>query len=359
MTSLERLSQKRQRSQDADSEDPMTPAPIVKSADLWMDDGSIILRTSSDDGRTLTLYKVHKFTLAYHSTFFRDLFDGPQTAFDTASERYDGLPVLDMQDAAQDVDDFLKAIYLPNFTQRHRRLVENNLTRRDFPGMYTGVMRLAKKYDAQHISESIVQALLDEWPTKVERWVVREAELKRQAEVLGAGEEISKVYPDPAHTIHIASEFDIPNVLPIAFYDVARVFELYDPLAVPLPGSPIPRIADLSELAASDLRRLALGRAAMRAHLLKAYAPLRFPPFRGCKGSGSCQPSIDALWGTRVMAMHVSPDPILWIGKTIANGALLDACSVCRGEFVKIWTEERGVLWQKLPAFFGLVYRYS
>lgn len=81
--------------------------------DLWFDDGNIIIRTILSDKKVYTACKVHKSILASHSNFFHDLFDGPQTAFELASDRYDGVPVIDLPDSPSEVNHFLKALYFP------------------------------------------------------------------------------------------------------------------------------------------------------------------------------------------------------------------------------------------------------
>jgi len=85
-----------------------------ESPDLWFEDGNIIIRAVlSDDRAAHIAYKVHKSILITHSNVFRDLFDGPQGAFDVASDRYDGLPVIQLPDPPSEVNNFLKALYFP------------------------------------------------------------------------------------------------------------------------------------------------------------------------------------------------------------------------------------------------------
>jgi hypothetical protein len=84
-----------------------------ESPDLWFDDGNIIIRTVHSDDRAHIAFKVHKSILVTHSNVFRDLFDGPQVAFDVASDRYDGLPVIQLPDPPSEVNSFLKALYFP------------------------------------------------------------------------------------------------------------------------------------------------------------------------------------------------------------------------------------------------------
>jgi hypothetical protein len=103
------LSSKKQRTHISNAGDEIE---IYESPDLWFDDGNIIIRTFLSD-KTHIVYKVHKSILASHSNVFHDLFDGPQAAFDIASERYEGLSVVELQDSPSEVNDFLKALYFP------------------------------------------------------------------------------------------------------------------------------------------------------------------------------------------------------------------------------------------------------
>ena len=95
-----------------DGED--TTTRTIECGDLYFLDGTIILRAYSAPNNTHTLFRVHKSILAMNSVFFRDLFDVPSsTLFEAASAKYAGLPVMDMQDDPQDLEDFLRALYVP------------------------------------------------------------------------------------------------------------------------------------------------------------------------------------------------------------------------------------------------------
>jgi BTB/POZ domain len=94
-----------------------------ESPDLWFDDGNIIIRTVLSR-KAYIVYKVHKSILTSHSNVFHDLFDGPQAAFDIASERYEGLSVIDLQDSPSEMNDFLKALYFPEWAVSSSRPFE-------------------------------------------------------------------------------------------------------------------------------------------------------------------------------------------------------------------------------------------
>ncbi len=81
--------------------------------DLWFDDGNIIIRTILSDKKGYTACKLHKSILASHSNIFHNLFDGPQNVFEVASDRYDGVPVIDLPDSPSEVNHFLRALYFP------------------------------------------------------------------------------------------------------------------------------------------------------------------------------------------------------------------------------------------------------
>lgn len=91
---------------------------IVKCDDLYFVDGNIILRAYCADKRAHSLFRVHKSLLALNCLFFRDLFGDSSDSsnlFDASSDKYDGLPVMDMQDDPQDVESFLRALYIPGY----------------------------------------------------------------------------------------------------------------------------------------------------------------------------------------------------------------------------------------------------
>ncbi|KAI0046908.1 hypothetical protein FA95DRAFT_1559576 [Auriscalpium vulgare] len=93
---------------------PSASSKVIESPDLWFPSGNIIVRTMSQTTPpTIRLYKVHKDILALHCASFAALFDSPHDALDAGSERHDGVPVMDLTDAEDDVVSFVKALYYP------------------------------------------------------------------------------------------------------------------------------------------------------------------------------------------------------------------------------------------------------
>ncbi|KAI0048871.1 hypothetical protein FA95DRAFT_1461452, partial [Auriscalpium vulgare] len=127
---------------------------------LWLADGNIVIRGPPEGTPpTRILYKVHMFTLALHSAIFASLFDGPQAAFDAGSDRYQDLPVMDLPDSAQDVRDFLKALYLPQYASFN--LLSAFCA-------HPAAERL--KYDAQGIRSIVEPTFKAQWPSRLKDW---------------------------------------------------------------------------------------------------------------------------------------------------------------------------------------------
>ncbi|KAI0045981.1 hypothetical protein FA95DRAFT_1607279 [Auriscalpium vulgare] len=254
---------KRQRTdQDAPGAQPQHPeVRIARSDVVWKPDGDLVIRTVSQGPDELTvthtLYRVHKPVLALHSAVLASMFDGDQAAFEVASERYEGVPVMEMPDATEDMEYFLDAMYHPKLLREHQPELDcDDLYSTPppvFPDSYCGILRLATNYDAQDILEQVVTALTKMWPARLDDWLA-----------------VERIFSDygrpgcrePGKYIRLAMENHISNILPAIFYELARATEaalsdldeemreLYE--------------ADLELLTPSELRRLIVGKVALR-----------------------------------------------------------------------------------------------
>ncbi|KAI0045979.1 hypothetical protein FA95DRAFT_72022 [Auriscalpium vulgare] len=249
---------KRQRTdQDASSAQPA----ITKSDVVWMPDGNLIIRTVEvpQDSPTAshTLYRVHKSVLALHCGVFAAMFDGDQAVFEAASERIEGMPVMELPDAAEDVKHFLDAIYHPKQIRKH--LPDRGkgplygARRPEFPASYSGVLRLATKYDAQEMREQIAAALEMLWPRKLRDW-----------DTLESWSEVNRaVYWYPGKYIRLAKEHDILDVLPAMFYELAITSETF--IGDMDSGVWEQFVADLALLTPGELHQLIIGKSSLKA----------------------------------------------------------------------------------------------
>ena len=71
---------------------------------LWFEDGSMVFQAEQ------SLYRLHPGILSACSPFFRDMLGVPQPI---GSENYEGLPLVQMPDAASDATPFFEAIFRP------------------------------------------------------------------------------------------------------------------------------------------------------------------------------------------------------------------------------------------------------
>ena len=89
---------------------PPEPLGLIKHADLWFCDGSVILQAE------YTLFRVHKSQLSRRSIVFSDMFALAQPPVMTthatlADETYEGCPAVKLHDSAEDVANLLLALY--------------------------------------------------------------------------------------------------------------------------------------------------------------------------------------------------------------------------------------------------------
>ena len=101
---------------------------LEKHSTFWFEDGSIIVSAVSNKRPLVTiLFKVHKSILPLHSEVFRDMFavsddsekqkqssedeKKSQVSEPTIQQLYEGVPVVEVQDKAEDWDTMFKTMY--------------------------------------------------------------------------------------------------------------------------------------------------------------------------------------------------------------------------------------------------------
>ncbi|KAI9509708.1 hypothetical protein F5148DRAFT_977892 [Russula earlei] len=345
------LSAKRPRIHKSNSGDDIE---TYENSDLWFDDGNIIIRTVISSERAYTVCKVHKSILASHSNVFHDLFNGPQAAFDVASDRYDGLPVIELPDSPSEVNHFLKALYFPE----------------GFPYKYHGILRLSMKYDVAPLRDQMLDVLRHAWPQYLFDWdyLQKRTEDLEKAYLRRECFDLSFAHPEPGITVRLAMDYNVLDILPTVFYDLLRVHEVIAPN--PHEGF---RRADLSVLTADDLRRLTQGRGALRGKFLDGITNLlTVLPHDNCKrvpvpGKPSpCRAGLKKWWDVQLGAVTGPSvaDPIGWLREKEKVGLCTDmphdeVCGSCTRVVKKYLQNVREDLWTSLPDFFGLVSTFS
>ncbi|KAI0045980.1 hypothetical protein FA95DRAFT_1680108 [Auriscalpium vulgare] len=328
---------------------------ITKSDIVWVPDGDLVIRTVEKDSEgpfvVHTLYRVHKAVLALHCGAFASMFQGEQAAFEVASERYEGVSVMELPDAAEDVKHFLDAMYHPKRLRRHQpefgevSLYEERWP--EFPESYCGVLRLATKYDAQDMRQQVGTALAQLWPYDLDDWDA--------VEELATG--FGPDYREPGKYIRLATANDMPEVLPAMFYDLARAtdnalseMELEDQEQYK---------ADLDLLTPSELRRLILGKASLRVFvkgLTKRYKGESSACRGTCKRSPGCLETANSWW-QNIVTLCAPTDCLksLKLGKELAE--MFGEKSVCnsrRRDVQRQIESIRQATWNALPQIFRI-----
>lgn len=123
--------------------------------------------------------------LVLHSPVVADMFTFPHPA---AVENYDGAPVVDMPDNAENLESFLKVLYNLRYSRYQKALLRQLIISRsalpnrrydpDTPLLVAGVLRMATKYQIEFLRERIVQIIEADWPKTVEEWDAMEAHIE-------------------------------------------------------------------------------------------------------------------------------------------------------------------------------------
>ncbi|RDX52303.1 hypothetical protein OH76DRAFT_204983 [Lentinus brumalis] len=190
---------------------------LHRSAQPYFPDGDVVLRAAASEG--VHLFRVHKHLLKHHSVAFNDMFHVEDGSF---SDTYDGVPVVDMPgDRAEDLALLLSYVYHPT------QLGQLSFKRFDPDKALkvSGVIRLADKYLLEPLHDHLVQEVASDWPTTLEEWGVRNAELQaiRNVIFMQKTTKVSRFIPEPVSAILFAQEFGCPQILPSAFYQLAQI----------------------------------------------------------------------------------------------------------------------------------------
>ncbi|KAI0054897.1 hypothetical protein BV25DRAFT_1833478, partial [Artomyces pyxidatus] len=338
-----------------DAEGEAAEVKVVQSEELWLDDGNLIVRTTSKDSPpTQTLYKVHKRVLALHCSAFASLFDGPQAAFDVGSAQHEGIPVMDLPDAAEDVQLFLKALYFPKETQRHSPVTSPV---RDgcwnvFPASYHGILRLAAKYDAPDILDLFLAAMKADWPPVLKDWEYVQDQQKRYRR------DSSMLNRSSIRLIPFARECRIPAVLPAAFYELACAMDTVPYTPADETAKRDALVKAMSHFSAPDLLALLAGRGLVRGYLASTLDG-RVSAAQCGDRLPACTDALAEWWKTQESDGFYAGDPLDWLrrmggalGEHKQDHAICGACKVSTRMFL---LDTRRELWRKLPLFFGLV----
>ncbi|KDQ50402.1 hypothetical protein JAAARDRAFT_199963 [Jaapia argillacea MUCL 33604] len=304
---------------------------LRRHPDLWFTDGSIILHAED------SIFRVHMSQLSRHSAFFRDMFSLPQPVRQGGSnassqaqtgsdgDTFEGCPVLDLHDPADDLANLLKALYDgPTF---------GNNDQDDFR-IVSGILRLSTKYIIDTLRAKAIAHLSIAWPLTLRGWEARE-DLSRIYEMESQSRN-DHLYPSPIAVINLARDVNAPSLLPSAFYDLSRYTyaQIYEPCEDELLH---PSHSLNSSLSPHDMRQLSLGKEESHQVITDLIQSMGNSPHRDYYHPSSSRVSSSSrrVSSSRVMAKGVGHQRT---GSGSRSGSRLSCVSAaaCRKDFTEL-----------------------
>jgi len=345
-----------------------TGQELHRHADLWLKDGSVICQAER------TLFRVHVSQLSRHSALFRDIFTLPQpsrprsrslSSFDSVVlEECENLPTVLLQDKADDVANFLAALYDgPNF---------GNNDQEDFR-VVSGILRLSTKYIVDSLRSKALAHLCIAWPSTLKGWDARE-DVARSYE-MATSASAGHFYPSPIAVINLAREINAPCLLPAAFYDLSRYS--YSQIYEPADDEPLYQSTASESLLPLDMQRLALGKEAAghnitaliqtmghaQTHIrhAQAHTHIRKNSSGGiCVSAAACRKDFSELVDLATQHYlfdrergHCDP---LYVSEELGQlkSAEFSECKACARSLETWAAKEREKMWKMIPLWFRL-----
>ncbi|KAH9479728.1 hypothetical protein JR316_0008323 [Psilocybe cubensis] len=147
---------KRRRTQGAEQEESFE---VIKSERFWFEDGSVVLQVAN------TQFRVHRSTLARHSSVLRDMFSKQKPQKSKVEILVEGCPVVVLADRPEDIEHLLSIFY--------ESIRVHDLRDQMDIEYISAILRLGKKYDIEYLKEEGLRRLQSEFPLTLEDWDCR------------------------------------------------------------------------------------------------------------------------------------------------------------------------------------------
>ncbi|KAK7690491.1 hypothetical protein QCA50_005589 [Cerrena zonata] len=170
---------------------------ISRSTAVWYEDGNVVLIAERK------AFKVHRSILSSSSDVFRDMFEVVQPDLLDSSSTFDGCPIVHLSDTAKELTTFLEILYSQG-NHRYFR-IEKVCAPMEW---VSAVLRLGRKYQVSHIAEEAVRRLEFVCPPPGRNLMAYI--WSRIDTYKGGGMAIS--------IVKLARAYDLPGLLPFAFY---------------------------------------------------------------------------------------------------------------------------------------------
>ncbi|KAJ3480955.1 hypothetical protein NLI96_g7993 [Meripilus lineatus] len=277
-------------------------------------------------------------------------------------ESYDGVVHIQAPDTAEDIESFLGVLYDP-LGLAYKRFNPNT------PVLVSGALKLAIKYECEAIRSRIVENLEADWPQTLAQWDSRRSEtiMARSEHTQQTTGKVNGLFlddrlPEPASAIRIASDYNIPSILPAAFYQLALLSTDADwdgyRENLTREGKQLrfgARTARWGLLDKKDLMRLVHGQ-----KLLAGYTRSIGTDIFGLRcptNTKGCSKARSDCWKYFQENAPISmDDPLDVLFDCMRMEALFSdmPCASCANDIAISAEKKRRELWRSLPAFFNL-----
>ncbi|RDB19498.1 hypothetical protein Hypma_013601 [Hypsizygus marmoreus] len=309
--------------------------------------GNLVILTRDDAGNH-TYFRVHQSILSKHSKALSDhIFPG---SLPSVRDEYDGVPLVEFQEDAKDLNMFLKFLYEPFAAPLQRG--DPDIAFKMF-----GTLKLADKFLIDPLKDTILSYIREDWPQTLQAWDEREALYARRLKNCPPQITMDGVAPEPASVIRLARMFE-PRLLTIAFYHLSR-----------LPANSTygqhnqaPRHARGVRgylLTPDDREKVTLGRERMMRWISDRLEAAQLDTWQ-CKGDEGCH--VHIYW--RVVVLHRSIMRTMDVLTTLrlmrshkvergTSEVVEDAvCLDCNARWDQVINDTRRDFFDSLPAFF-------
>ncbi|KAK7018417.1 BTB domain-containing protein [Favolaschia claudopus] len=296
---------------------------LTKVDDLWFATDIIVIRAENK------IFRVLGSILGARSSVFHDMFAFPQP-HDMKTEKIDGHPVVQLQDKAEDVEVFLRAIYDSNYFMPSPAPVHM----KDL----LAVLRLSHKYDVPYLHRRALHHLISEgWYRETYR--LDESETKHVT-YIDVGSPI-----DALSVALAAVEVNAPWLLPYAYYR-AGTYPVQKLSVAPLMEG---ETRDCAVKALVAHTYLACGVLRMNSHLTEQSPPTCVDSSKcdGCRKINLC-----ALWG--YLSVGGFTHPLRQLDVISRNMEKNGMCSYCLEDAKTKQHEAATKFWDDLPGILGL-----
>ncbi|KAF9021979.1 hypothetical protein BDZ89DRAFT_990864 [Hymenopellis radicata] len=306
------------------------PGYTIKDADLWFNDGNIILVSAQSTG-----FRVHRSVLARNAEFFRDMLQLAHPEEDASRVESTVLP---LEDSTNDLKVFLNALYtLGYFTPGKEATPYECLA---------SLLRMATKYLCQHLRSEVVAHFAIIYPSKREDLLLNQHLIPpRPAD--------NKDWQHSLEAILIARQNDVHIFLPTAFYLAATL----SPSAL-VPYLPRLQVPDQHRLLTGPMR-LTIAAMTRTECWYRTWMSFFDCDIAHCQGSRfrELQRALGA--SPRFIRLFLEPPPHVHMEKCVTDCEAEDfpyedMCNLCYESWKTIEIRQYGTLWAALPGYFWL-----